>query len=146
MFLPEATALPAPIEGEAQLDTRAGRGESVLVLDDDVALRRIVAQVLSKNGYLVTEAADVEEARNLAELRTQPFDLLLSDLVLERGTGPELSVTLVAAGKIRRTLLMSGFMSHPIAERWLIEPGEKFLPKPFSQDQLLRAVRDALDR
>jgi PAS domain S-box-containing protein len=146
VFLPEAVRAPLPSEGHAARELRDGHGESVLVLDDDQPLRGIIVQVLSKHGYNVTEAADIDEARQFATKRSRPFDLLLSDLVLRRGTGPELSSTLASLGRVRHTLLMSGFMSHPIAERWLSEPGEIFLPKPFSQEQLLRAVREALDR
>ena len=111
---------------------------TVLMVEDEEALRTVVERILGDEGYRVLTAASGEEALELANAESGPIDLLVSDVVLGGMTGPDL----VAKLKVRRpgikTLLMSGYAGMPIG------PIDDFLPKPFSPFELARRIRKLL--
>jgi len=132
---PEADDAPPPARGGT---------ERILVVEDEAAVGRLVQRELTLAGYRVVGARSAAEALPLAA--AQEFDLLLTDVVLSGGAnGKEL------AGDVRRArpgikiLYMSGYSGDIIASSGALEPGARLLPKPFTQGDLRRAVRDALD-
>jgi DNA-binding response OmpR family regulator len=122
-----------------------GGGETVLVVDDEPALRRLATRVLGKHRYCVHTAADANQA--LVELeRLGEIDLLITDMIMPGPSGVELARRARERFGSTRVLLMSGYNdSHfhsdasPLADA-------QFLQKPFSADSLLERVRAALDR
>ncbi len=132
-----------PAEEEAELDGPAasapGRGERVLVVEDEQTVRRVLVRVLCDAGYQVLEAADGAQALELeAGLRGGRLDLLLSDVVMPGQTGPELAVELRRRRPDLKVLFVTGYSENP--------PGTKapVLHKPFRAGELLAAVRGAL--
>jgi PAS domain S-box-containing protein len=134
-------AVPAP----AGADRGAGGGRTVLLVEDEPAIRALARQVLQQQGHQVLEARDGLDALEVYERHPGPIDLLLTDLVMPHLSGPELARRLVARGAPLRLLFMSGYardtalFNQPILGR-----RPHFLPKPFSLAGLLEAVREAL--
>ncbi len=122
-----------------------GRGETVLVVEDDPDLRRLVVNVLSRLGYRVLEAGDGTQALATLE-RTPGVDLLLSDVVLPGGrSGPEI----VAQAERRRpglkSLFMSGYAPGGLSHQGRLPEGAALLKKPFTRHDLAQKVRAVLD-
>lgn len=111
---------------------------TVLMVEDEDTLRRVVDRILSDEGYRVLTAASGEEALELAAREPGTIDLLVSDVVLGGMTGPELATKLKARRPALKTLLMSGYPGMPIG------PVDDFLPKPFSPFELARRIRHVL--
>jgi two-component system cell cycle sensor histidine kinase/response regulator CckA len=135
----EETDAPAAVRSEP----RVGRGETVLVVEDDPAVRMIAAELLSRAGYDVVAAGGGEQA--LARAQERPPDLLLTDVVMPGMSGSELGVALREGHPGLPVLFMSGYtddivMRHGVSERRLA-----FVEKPFTRHTLLEAVRNALD-
>ena len=95
-------------------------------------------------GYRVAVASDVKEAAGLHAADGQPFDLLLTDVTMPGGSGPELVAKLTGVDPDLRVLFMSGFV--PGGRGPSLPADAPFLHKPFTVDELLRAVRAVLDR
>jgi signal transduction histidine kinase/FixJ family two-component response regulator len=127
-----------PIAG---MDTAAPGGfETVLVVEDDAAVREIVTQFLRGAAYHVLEARDSEEGMALVKQDPRVIDLLVTDIVLPGVSGPELAGQIRVFAPQMRTLFISGYPSDSVG-------GPKspvFLAKPFSRAAFLQAVRRAL--
>jgi CheY-like chemotaxis protein len=131
---PEAApAVPAP----------TGR-ETVLVVEDEPALRRIAALALRARGYTVLEAADGSQALEIAG-RTPGIDLVVSDVVMPGMSGPALVERLQRQSPATRALLISGHAEATVLPGDFAARGLALLPKPFTPDRLARKVRDVLD-
>jgi two-component system cell cycle sensor histidine kinase/response regulator CckA len=132
---------PAPV-----YDASLPRGsEHILVAEDDDTVRRLVVSLLREAGYTVSEAADGAAALQLAQDAAQPFDLLLTDIVLPRLRGTALASRVGALSSATRVLFTSGHIDDAIVQHGQLAPGVQFLPKPFSAADLLRKVRQVLD-
>lgn len=119
----------------------SGRGETVLVAEDEDAVREAVARVLSGNGYRVLEArSGLEALELLGGHEDHPVDLLVTDAVMLGMSGAELAD---AAGL--PTVYMSGYPNEVIARQGLLDEGIVLVHKPFSPGDLLQTVRRSLD-
>jgi CheY-like chemotaxis protein len=137
----EPLAVPAP----AAPRTAPGGNETILFVEDDEDVRDFVQFVLAGAGYRVLVAEDGVRALEVAEASPRAIDLLLTDLVMPRLNGHDLSTRLIGLRPTVRVMHISGYPG--IAGR----PSEAsrdtaLLQKPFSAEELLRAVRTALDR
>ncbi|WP_437627660.1 ATP-binding protein [Sorangium sp. So ce1151] len=124
----------------------AGGDETVLVVEDDDAVRKLIVEVLERRGYGVVSAASAEEALAALALEgADAVDLLLTDLVMPGMNGRELAERALALHPRARVLYMSGYADDVFAGA---EPdGERaLLQKPFTPDTLAQRVRDLLDR
>ena len=138
----EAT-IAADSAGGPEVPTPAGqRAGRILLVEDEPGLRDIARRVLARAGFEVTAAAGPDEAILEAESTTEPFDLLLSDVVMPGMRGPELAIRLRSRQPGLRVLLASGYAEE------IVEGGRDdslpFLAKPFSTESLLAAVDAAL--
>ncbi|HEX9187368.1 MAG TPA: response regulator, partial [Vicinamibacteria bacterium] len=144
--LPRAEG-PGEGPGEAAALLPAPRGgETVLVVEDEPAIRSLACEMLEAHGYRALEAASGEEALALAARHGGPIDLLVTDVVMPGLAGPALAERFSALRPRARVLFMSGYAGDDLARRGLPEDVSHFLPKPFTADVLSRRVRDALDR
>ena len=142
IYLPrvyESAAQPVPAD-TAELP----RGtETVLVVEDEDDVRSFACQALRQHGYTVLAAAHGRLALKLAEPEWRRIDLLLTDAVMPQMDGPTLAAELTARCPDLKVLIMSGYAPgadlEPVAVR-------DFLQKPFTVPQLVRAVREAIDR
>jgi PAS domain S-box-containing protein len=122
----------------------AGGSETILVVEDQEAVRSFTKAALKQYGYRVIEAGDGEEAIAVTVRYSGEIHLLLTDVVLPGMNGKELSGRLRLLLPNLKVLFASGYTADVIADRGVIAPGIAFLHKPFSPDQLAAKVRDVL--
>ena len=141
---PSDTAEASPAERSAESDGLRGRGETILLVEDNPAVRQTLTASLRRRDYEVLSAADSREAVSLWQAHEDSIRLLLTDMVLGQGdNGLELAHVLRARRPGLPVVIMSGY-SEELATEGLASDIE-FLPKPYPPDALARAVRKRLD-
>lgn len=128
----------------AGLEPAAPAGATILVVDDDDAVRGLIVKILEHQGHTVLEAASADNGLRLS--RTRPIDLLISDVVLDGARGDELAATLLSARPQMRLLCISGYPAESETLRTFDPARAVFLEKPFSAAQLIECVSDLLER
>jgi PAS domain S-box-containing protein len=123
----------------------AGSGESILVLEDDDAVRQIARRALEGAGYTVLAAADGAHALEMLSQTPQPIRLALIDLVLPGMSGLDVAGRMASTSPATRVIFTSGYPDGEIARRGLLAPGAAFIQKPFTPEALLRLVRRELE-
>jgi DNA-binding response OmpR family regulator len=116
----------------------------VLLVEDDALVRGLAARILKTRGYRVLEAADVGQALTLEAAADGPIDLLLTDVMLPRGSGPELASKLSQRRRALKVLYMSGYTEETKADHGLLNAAN-YVQKPLTPESLLAKVREALD-
>lgn len=139
---PESPELLAPA-GPSEI--ALGGHESILIVEDNPALRETIRRKLEGVGYRVLLAGDGEEALALVGARPESIDLLLTDVVMPKLGGGELARQVRTLWPGIHVLFMSGYTDGAIAQHGILQDGVVLLEKPFSGAKLLRAVRTALD-
>jgi CheY-like chemotaxis protein len=141
------TEKPAPKPaGKAPLTKVEGGKETILVVEDETALRELVREVLEGHGYRVLEAASGVEALKVWESEDRKIDLLLSDIIMPEGmSGRELAERLQKADPSLPAILTSGYSQDMIEREGVLDPRVKFFSKPYHPAQLAQAVRDCLN-
>jgi len=130
---------------EQNSDSSAARGaETILLVEDEPSVRRLVSQMLQLTGYTVLEAANGLEALGLMDHVGQPVDLLLTDIVMPAMNGGTLAQRLSRRHPKMRVLFTSGYMDDTVVQE-VVAMGAQFLPKPFTPDALTQKVREVLD-
>lgn len=125
---------------------RAHEGrETILVVDDDRAVRALARAILSRAGYTVVEAPDAEAAIEVAEQHAGSIQLLLTDIKMPGKGGHALEEQLSQTLPKLKTLFMSGDPSNSLIRRGPTVVMAPFVPKPFTPEMLVRAVRAVLD-
>lgn len=146
LYLPrgdDEEAAPEPVRPAPPRREGAG-GETILVVEDDKEVLRVVVQMLELRGYRVVEAEDGKTALEIYDKRG-PFDLLLSDVILSGGmTGPEIAKTLVEISPGLKVLYMSGYTENAMARLGHLGTSEQLIRKPFSSNDLAAKVREIL--
>jgi CheY-like chemotaxis protein len=144
VFFPET----ADGTGVASPDTTAiesaSGSETVLLVEDEDAVRGLVASVLRRHGYKVLVAANPQAALALAAGESGPIHLVVTDMIMPGGTGPELVTDLLGAYPGLRTLYISGYAESALSHRGGLNIAGRFLQKPFTGPQLLERVRQVL--
>jgi len=143
-----------PVAADQQISLKAetreavavrGGGETILLVEDEPAVRRFTRRVLSSAGYRVLEARDLKHAMRVVTGGAEPFQLLVSDVVMPHGSGPELAARLRARDPELRVLFMSGYTDEAVVRHGLGAMDGAFIQKPLSEEELLRRVRALLD-
>ena len=119
--------------------------ETVLLAEDEEVVRRLAREILTGNGYKVLEAGNGREALLLSEAHRGEIHLLLTDVVMPKINGRELSERIRLLRPGLRILYMSGYTDDAIFRHGILEDGIPFLQKPFSPEALARKVREVLD-
>jgi CheY-like chemotaxis protein len=144
--------LPSVRRGIATQDAAAGRArdaapaprETILVVEDETSVRRIVQQALERRGYAVMTARDGEEALELLEGCRRAPDLVVADLVMPRMGGRELAIKLHETRPGLKVLFMSGYAGPRVSDELVLELGSGLLQKPFSLLELTRKVDEVI--
>jgi len=145
LYLPQTELSPEPIEGVDIESAPIGRRESLLVVEDDAALRRVIVSFLEEYNYQVVAAPDGAAALAILE-RSGPFDLLLSDVILPgKFSGKELAKETARRQPSIKILLMSGYASDAFEEEPCPPDHANLLQKPFSMGALARKLRSVLE-
>jgi CheY-like chemotaxis protein len=118
---------------------------TILLVEDEAAVREVTREALEMGGYLVLEASGAEEAAQIVEDRSAVIDLLLTDVVMPGMSGRELSEELATLRPDMKILFMSGYTDDTVVRHGVLEEGMAFLQKPFTAESMLRKVRDVLD-
>ena len=118
--------------------------ETILLVEDDQAILQLGRHLLKQLGYQVFVAADPESAMELFKEHGDRIDLLLTDVIMPKMNGRELSRRLIASGSQLKVLYMSGHTANLIEKEGILENGIHFLEKPFTLEKLAGKVREAL--
>jgi PAS domain S-box-containing protein len=145
IYLPRVAGEVEPIKSEAPAPLHLPGSETILVVEDNDNLREVICKTLSKQGYVVLEAANGKEALQIFDNRTWPIDLLLVDVVLPQMSGAELVRHLQGFDPNLKVLYMSGYTNNAIVHHGVLDTDVAFLQKPFKGTALLLKIRDVLD-
>jgi CheY-like chemotaxis protein len=132
---PTPAAPPAPAKGR----------ETVLLVEDEPAVRTLVRDVLADSGYTVLEARDADEALALCATHEGHLAAVVTDVIMPVMSGPALIARLAESRPSLKVIYMSGYTDEAVARNGVLEPGAAFLQKPFAMDVLLRTLREVLD-
>jgi CheY-like chemotaxis protein len=146
IFLPLAKEKGKASKGKAPSNAALAGGETILVVEDDARVRKLIAGVLRGHGYTVVEAAPGEDAIRRAKAHRGPVHLAVVDVVMPEMSGPELVQRIAPLFPGMRVLYISGYTDEALAHHHIPESGESFLQKPFLPDALAKKVREVLER
>ena len=146
IYLPriDATADTHTVDDGAAEPTTLG-GETILIVEDDDALRTVACRSLVQCGYEVLEASDGQEALRLCAQHDGRIHLVVSDMVMPEMSGSELAELIAESFPEVRVLLMSGYTRDEAARRGIASERYSFLEKPFTPTKLAARVRELLD-
>ena len=119
--------------------------ETVLLVEDEPRVRKLISDLLGAKGYQVLEAGRGEEALRLAESHPGPIHLALLDVVMPEMSGPEVGKLISAQRPETKLLYISGYTDEAIVHHGLLDTGTNFLQKPFLPQTLAARVREILD-
>jgi CheY-like chemotaxis protein len=145
VYLPRVQAPNVAEAASIRPAAAEGRGESVLLLEDDERVRATVERLLAGRGYQVAAAASLDDAIGRIEGGAR-FHLLVSDVVMPGASGPVAAARLVERCPGMRVLFMSGFSDQAVVSAGLLLEGAEFIQKPFLPEALAAKVREILDR
>jgi PAS domain S-box-containing protein len=120
--------------------------ETILVVEDEMAVRKLAVRLLEKLGYKVLEASDGGQAFLLCERYSDPIHLILSDVVMPGMSGRDLVERLQKIHPEMKVLYMSGYTDNVIIHHGVLKKGIEFIQKPFTFESLARKVREVLDK
>ena len=144
LYFPRVTdAVPESAEEEVERPKAHG-SETVLVVEDEAAVRDLTVKMMRQLGYKVMAAATGEEAIEISRAHTGRIALLLTDVVMPNMSGRQVADVLLASRPDIRILYLSGYTENTVVHHGVLEEGVSFLPKPFSREVLARKVREVL--
>lgn len=135
----QAEPMPEPQPG-------GGAGETVLIVEDELAMREVTRRILSRSGYTVIAAATGHEAIEIAASHTGDIDVLLTDVVMPQMLGKEAAERIRALRPGVKVLFMSGYARGVLDPQGVVEAGANLIQKPFSEAELLATLRRTIAR
>ncbi len=145
IYLPRVEAEVSEVRREVEGEVPRG-SETLLVIEDEETVRKLAVRLLKRQGYNVLEAPDGGKAFILCEKYRDPIHLILTDVVMPGMSGRELAERLKRIHPEARVLYMSGYTDNSIIHHGVLEEGIDFIQKPFTFENLLRKVREVLDK
>lgn len=145
IYLPSIEAALQPELSDKAGTVMPSGNETILLAEDDPAVRELARHILQGRGYTVLEARNGSEALQLAVHHPGPIHLLLTDVVMPGMHGKALATELSRMHPGLKVLFMSGYTDNAIVHHGVTEPHVAFLPKPFSHLSLVCKVRAVLD-
>jgi len=142
----EATTTVREAEELPEASPRPAAQATVLVVEDEDALRELAREILEMHGYRVVEACNGQDALRVYEQHEGAIDLLLTDVVMPVMGGRELAHHLEKRQPGLKVLYVSGYTDEDAIREGKLEPGAEFLAKPFSPDKLASKIREVLHR
>ncbi|HEY3196564.1 MAG TPA: ATP-binding protein [Nitrospirales bacterium] len=133
------------LEPELNMTSLPRRSETVLVVEDEDAVRAITTKLLEGDGYKVLQACHGKEALNVCEKYNGPIHLMVTDVVMPHMNGRELADGLAGSRPEMKVLYVSGYTDDAIFREGALRPGMPFLSKPFKLETLLTSVRGVLE-
>ena len=145
IYLPHAQATSIELPAAPGSGTLPSGSETLLLAEDEEAVRRLGRRILERQGYRILEAVDGVQALEVAAAHEGRIHGLVTDVVMPRMGGRELAERMTAARPGIAILFLSGYTNDEILRRGLIDPNVAFLQKPFTSGALVTAVRRVLD-
>jgi CheY-like chemotaxis protein len=145
IYLPRTTATAAASAEESQPEAPRLKFETVLLVEDERALRELTCECLEAEGYEVLGAQDGQQALEICQRHQGEIDLLVSDVVMPGISGPELAQRLLKLRPRMKVMLVSGYSDEVISARSKLELGMAFIQKPCPPSEFRRRVRELLD-
>jgi CheY-like chemotaxis protein len=145
VFLPRVAEAHTPVSTKDQFSERLEGSETVLLVEDDEAVRKLARGILDRYGYRVLEAGNPEEALVVVRGHSGSIDLLLTDVIMPGMSGRELAERVLSSQTDIKILYMSGYTGEAIARHGILEEGVEFIPKPFTPEGIVHKVREVLD-
>jgi hypothetical protein len=136
-----------PVSDSAGSDpsaTRQSGGETVLVVEDEQAVRDLTVRILQQLGYTILTASSGGEALEISQTHAGHIDLLLTDVVMPQMSGRQLADHLRESRPKTKVLFLSGYTENTVVHHGVLDAGVDFLPKPFSRENLSKKLREVL--
>ncbi len=146
IFLPVAGQVPATAPAARKTGAPAIGRATILLVEDEDAVRRFAKFALERHGYRVIEAASPDQALALVADSDEPIDLLLTDVVMPHLSGPEMAERLVLMRPGLPVLYMSGYPAGVVMHGALLDSSVRLLSKPFTTAELLATIQDILGK
>ncbi|MBI5844743.1 MAG: response regulator [Deltaproteobacteria bacterium] len=146
IFLPRRQEAPVRASEPAETSAGRGRGETLLLVEDETAILNMAKRILASQGYSVLATGSPDEALELARAHSGEIRLLITDVVMPEMNGKDLADEVKTYYPEIKVLFMSGYTADVIAVRGVLDNGVNFIQKPFSMQNLLQKVRAALDK
>jgi two-component system cell cycle sensor histidine kinase/response regulator CckA len=143
VYLPRVDAKPE-VRAATPVKSSIRGTETILLVEDDQAVRALTRRLLEEKGYKVLEASGSQAAIAIAESAEQPIDLLLTDVVMPEMGGSDLASRLVTLRPGIKVLYMSGYTDDAVVRHGLVAEGATFLQKPFTPERLAQKVSETL--
>ncbi|HEY8259206.1 MAG TPA: PAS domain S-box protein [Gemmatimonadales bacterium] len=146
IYLPQLTVEPTAVAaaGRPMAAPSSASTATILLVEDESAVRRVARRTLVESGYTVLEAANGREALAVAAAHQGSIDLVLTDMVMPEMRGGELAIQLRQVRPKARLLMMSGYTEEAASRKVILEAGNTFLEKPFTASRLLERVHQVL--
>ena len=144
IYLPRVEEVIKTVELAEELPGPSHGDETILVVEDDNAVRRMTREFLTINGYTVKEASNGAEAIEFLENHPEPIDLVLTDVLMPGMKGRELGERLAELRIGIKILYMSAHTEDTVMDYEMLPPGTAFIEKPFSPEELASKVREVL--
>jgi PAS domain S-box-containing protein len=145
IYFPQVEGIAKTLQPTRVVSTSPGGSETILVVEDEEAVRSLVRRVLESKGYVVLTASSAEEAARMCEHQQTKINLLLTDVVMPGMNGQKLAQLLGLSRPEMKVLYMSGYTDNSIVHHGVLDASTAFLQKPFTPDAVLRKVREVLD-
>ncbi len=145
IYLPLAETKSQIAAEKAPVDSALNGVETILVVEDEARVRKLIVDVLTARGYRVMEATRGEEAIRICRQLKGKIDLAVIDVVMPEMSGPDLVKQVAPVCPGMRVLFISGYTDEAIVHHGIPQSGAAFLQKPFLPDSLSRKVREVLD-
>ena len=145
VYLPREAGGTMPAPGSREIAPAAHGDETILLVEDEDAVRELARRILDGSGYAVLTAANGGEALLACERHAGPIHLVLTDVVMPLMSGRALADRLARVRPEARVLYMSGYTDNAIVHHGRLDAGTHFIGKPFNATDLARKVREVLD-
>jgi CheY-like chemotaxis protein len=145
IYLPALREARPCVPAEAVSGPPVQRSGTVLVVEDQDLFRDMIQSVLEQSGYRILVAPNGDEALRICAEQASSIDLVLTDVVMPKMSGPQLAEQLVALYPRIKVLFMSGYAGDAIVRHGILSPRTEFLQKPFGAASLVQKVQAVLD-
>ncbi|MBI4241191.1 MAG: response regulator [Candidatus Rokubacteria bacterium] len=145
IYLPRVEEAADSIGSDKAQNAVPRGAETILIVEDNAAVRDVARDILRDHGYTVLEARHGDDALRICERHAGPIHLMVTDTVMPQMSGRELAERLTVVRPETKVLYVSGYTDNAIVHNGMLNAGVAFLQKPFTPDALARKVREVLD-